>query len=297
MQKNLKILDRCQIKSLDLYKDSKIYSKYVSEKTLYQVLIDYIFDNKIEDAKQLIRGFYEFLRQRLEVEKTEEVNTSVFENIENVKELTFVKNGLMDLVFKNFFEIDGEFITFDQEWNIENIPLEFILYRAINNIYTYSNEIQKYLPREELYKEFNFKKYIEDFKIAEKNIQNKIVDFDKMKLYEQSQKETYIMCLENEINEVKEEKQNILAEKERVTKELNETINSLNQDINEFEDNLKGLNQNIVDYKNHIGRLEDALKEKDSVIKNLNETIEQKQVTINYYENMRVVKIMKKIKK
>lgn len=279
MQRNLEILDRCQIKSLDSYKDAKIYSKYVSDKTLYQVLIDYIFENKTEEAKQLIREFYEFLKQRLETEKTEEVNTSIFENIENVKELTFIKNGLIDLVFENVFKIDGEYITFDQEWNIENIPLEFILYRSINNVYIYSGEIQKYLPREDLYKEFGFEKYIEDFKIAEKNIQAKIVDLDKIRIYESSEKTSYIEILENELKSVKEENTYISSENEQL------------------KNNLKEKDKNIEDHKNHIGRLEDALKEKDSVIENLNETIKQKQMTIDYYENMRVVKIMNKIKK
>lgn len=260
MKKNLKILEKCQIKSLDTYKDSKIYSKYISEKTLYQVFIDYIFDNNLEDAKKLIRDFYEFLKQKLEIERTKEINTSIFENVENLEKLTFVKNGLMDLVFENVFKIDGEYITFDQEWNIENIPLEFILYRAINNIYIYNGEIQNYLSREELYKEFDLDKYIEDFEIAEKNIQDKIVDLNKLKMYEESEKETYM-------------------------------------DMGSIDKKMHCLNKDIENHKNHIGRLEDALKEKDSIIGNLNETIKQKQMTIDYYENMRVVKFMNKIKK
>ncbi len=283
MRENLEILESCGIKSLDVYKDSKIYSKYISGKTLYQTLIECIYENKIDDAKAIIKDFNEFLFEKLQTQKTSEINETIFENKENVKDLTFVKNGLMDLVFENIFKIDGEYVTFDQEWNIENIPLEFIIYRAINNVYIYSGEISKYISREELYKELNFEKYIDDFKKAEINIQNKIVDLEKLKMYEESEKETCIKVFENEINTLKIEKENALADKARLADETTKTINSFNNDIE--------------NHKKHIGRLEDALKEKDSIIENLNETIKQKQMTIDYYENMRVVKMIKKIKK
>ena len=58
----------------------------------------------------------------------------------------------MDMVFENAFFIEDEFYFFDQEWNVENIPLEFIYYRAINNMYVYNSELQEKLLKEELYK-------------------------------------------------------------------------------------------------------------------------------------------------
>ena len=50
--------------------------------------------------------------------------------------MQFVKNGYIDLSFENVFYAD-EYIFYDQEWYLENLPLEFILYRAINNLYIY----------------------------------------------------------------------------------------------------------------------------------------------------------------
>lgn len=42
-----------------------------------------------------------------------------------------LENGYIDLTFRNSFWINGDLLFFDQEWNIPNVPVAFILYRAI----------------------------------------------------------------------------------------------------------------------------------------------------------------------
>ena len=42
-----------------------------------------------------------------------------------------LKECFLDLTFQNSFWIENELVFFDQEWLIQNIPLKFILYRAI----------------------------------------------------------------------------------------------------------------------------------------------------------------------
>ena len=71
------------------------------------------------------------------LEKSEENCTNVFQkyNIEIDEEtkskLNFIKYGIFDLIFQNCFLINNEYYFYDQEWIEENIPLEFIIYRAI----------------------------------------------------------------------------------------------------------------------------------------------------------------------
>jgi GT2 family glycosyltransferase/SAM-dependent methyltransferase len=46
-----------------------------------------------------------------------------------------LKYGFIDMTFYNAFVINNELVFFDQEWKIENIPLNFILYYAIKIAY------------------------------------------------------------------------------------------------------------------------------------------------------------------
>ena len=47
----------------------------------------------------------------------------------------FLKSGYLDMIFRNAFWIDDEFWWFDQEWNLENIPAKYPMYRAIVEMY------------------------------------------------------------------------------------------------------------------------------------------------------------------
>lgn len=61
-----------------------------------------------------------------------------------------LKRGYIDLVLINGFEVDGEYIFFDQELYVKNLPAKAILLRNINFLYDGDRKMQKILPKEEL---------------------------------------------------------------------------------------------------------------------------------------------------
>lgn len=86
---------------------------------------------------------------KLNIEKSSEIDYEInkknaIEKVLNIKEGTLamgpiLKKGYIDMNFNNCFWIDNELVFFDQEWVIEDIPVNFILYRAIKYAYVTSN--------------------------------------------------------------------------------------------------------------------------------------------------------------
>ena len=305
---NIEILNKLGIKTLDFNKENKIYSKFMPNQTLDQKIVDLILNNDINDAIQMIEEYYQFLKERFRSDKIDQINLKYFENIEDISNLYIIKNGVIDLVFENVFKIDDEYLFFDQEWFIENIPLEFVLYRAINNMYIYNAQIENKLSREDIYIKFEIEKYISHFKIAEQKFQQDVVDQRKINIYETRQNN--ILSESGNILELLrklELEKNNLEEKNKI---LENNINLLNAKNANLENEIRTSNQKNIDLENEIKLLNQKKLELENEIKLLNEKniqlhesiekitkeVEKKQLTINYYENMRVVKLMRKLK-
>lgn len=91
------------------------------------------------DRKNLFPFLEEF---RKELIKSSEL---VFdENILNEMEINtteyqigpVLKKGFVDMTFYNSFYENGQFIFYDQEWCFDNVPLNFIIYYAVNSAYS-----------------------------------------------------------------------------------------------------------------------------------------------------------------
>ena len=74
------------------------------------------------------------------------------------------------MIFQNCFVIDNEWYFYDQEWQEENVPVEYILYRAI----LYSHESKKYISDEEMFENLNISEFIPIFKNLDDKLQEKI---------------------------------------------------------------------------------------------------------------------------
>ena len=289
---NIMNLKKYGFNIVDEYKNEKIVSKYVSSKTFYQLIIDNIINQKIDEAYFLITKWFEYIKTK-------------FEQSED-------KTIYADLVFENTFYIDNEFYFFDQEWCIYDAPLEFILYRAISNIFAYNYEINKIITQNEFLEHFDLLKNIDLFHNIEKEFQRKIIDSNSYKFYNSQEKvididslinnskESLINELQSElalykcenvkkeeyIKKIYEEKENVISElnlykeentkKEKYILSLQEEIREKSQDINDFEKIINTL-------KEEINKLEGIINSKEEVIKE--------------FENMKMVKLIKKLKK
>jgi hypothetical protein len=152
------------------------------------------------------------------INKLEEVEpkTNVFDyfNIkytnDDIKDLHFVKDGLWDLNPQNAFINNDEIYVYDQEWYLENIPKEFIIYRGI----LVWNELNEIADRNYIFEKLGLDKYKKLFDDLEKAISNSIMYKHINDLWNKPQRNVRGLLVENANLETKlRECQNELASK------------------------------------------------------------------------------------
>lgn len=72
-----------------------------------------------------------------------------------------LKRGYIDLVSLNCFFIDGDFVFYDQELYVENLPAKVILRRTIALIYRGNTLFEKLLPQKQLQDRYGLSEYLE----------------------------------------------------------------------------------------------------------------------------------------
>ena len=221
MKKIIEDIKNENIEILDYEENSQIYSKLVkNEKTLDRVLaLEY--DN-IEKLAQILNDYRNILLQNsLKYSECKE-KININGNSEQLEQLNYLKNGYWDLIPKNCFYINQKFIFFDQEWEEDYLPVEFILYRAIINSY----DLVRKINVEELLQKLNIAQYKEIFEKLDEQIREKIVDKE---IFEAMYKKEKLKAVDNLINENKfynEENQR----KDEYIKKLEKYIEEIKQD-------------------------------------------------------------------
>lgn len=226
IKKNIEILNNSNINCLDEYKDEKIYSKLVKNSPTFDQTLINLYDSNKDEFYTQINLFKVELENKLE--KSCDLDNTAFEKYgikcdkKMNEKLNYVKYGMFDLIFQNCFVIDNKFWFFDQEWEVDNLPLEFIIYRAI----LYLGNSYKKIDVNELYKNFGIENYISVFNKLENVFQEKIKDkniWDIHRLvFERNIKITYDTMnhsinllsqknseLQNECESLKKEKENL----------------------------------------------------------------------------------------
>lgn len=178
IKKNIDILNEIGIKILDTYQNDIIFSKIIDkENALDKILIQNIRNGNKDKAIDIINKFIKNIKEKLVINNDKESKT-VFEKYQieiddNLnKKFNYTKYGFFDLIFQNCFYINNEFYFYDQEWLEENIPIEFIIYRAIE----YLSNSSKQVDKQNLFEEFNLSEFIECFEQLEEVLQEQIKD-------------------------------------------------------------------------------------------------------------------------
>lgn len=235
VKKNIETLNNLGIKTLDTYENEKIISKYVNEETFEDKLIKIYQEQGKEEFLKKIEEYKEFLKEKLEI--TNQTDKNIFTKYkveceeELINKLTFVKHGLWDLIFQNCFVINNEWYFYDQEWQEENVPLEYILYRAI----LYFHESKKYITDEEIFENLNISEFIQIFKKLDDKLQEKIRKPLAWNLHSKEEigKNKYLKVRkelnqkEDEIEKLKKEIENLRSENMQTNNELTVVKNSL----------------------------------------------------------------------
>lgn len=280
---NIKILKDCHINCLDTSEKDVIISSYLEDAQSLDLVLMQIYEKQGLDAViDKIKEFYENILKKLLQDKTGGDQT-VFEKYEieipqNLKQtLHFTPYGVYDLIFQNCLIKGNEIFAYDQEWYEENLPIEFILYRAI----LYFTELKSKENIGEIFEKLALSEYTDFFEQLENKLQKNILDEEIWNLHVNSVKDL------GNLRKYKEE--NILQKNH---------IGNLEKNIDLSNNHIKNLETNIENHKKEINKLRDTLevvsgerkelmklKEKhENDIENLNNQLAICSGTINNYE-------------
>ena len=173
--KYYEILKKHNINCVEVIKDGKeCYTNNINNRySLMDSLIDLYSNNKLNKFYLEINKYIEFLNNHFEV--INDSDKTIFEKY-NVKisklkrsKLHFIKDGFIDLCFQNFLLDNDEYLLIDQEWYLENVPVEFIIYRSIHLlVFNYLNVNNKVELYSEILKNINI------------NLTDYLSEFDKL---------------------------------------------------------------------------------------------------------------------
>jgi len=238
MQKTINNIKENGINLLDYEENGIIYSKLIKDqKTLDQYInenynnLDNIVDilNKMRDV---------LLKSSIEYKECKDKIDTKGQDEKLLKDLHFMKNGYWDMIAKNCFYIDNQFIFFDQEWEKEYLPVEFLIYRSIINSY----DLVRRIKVDDLLEKINLLQYKEYFEQIDKELREEVIN-------EELYKEMYckeIKGIDNFINEnilyeqyIKALQKNIIEPLQEDNRKKQEYILALEQKNKEYEEKLR----------------------------------------------------------
>ena len=224
---------------LDRIEDGKLISKYVTLPNMYETTVNKIKNCELEKAIEIIDKIYNDIKERFIEDKVDTINQEYFNGLD-ASEFLVVKKAYIDLVFENMFFDNKAMYIYDQEWVIENCPLEFILFRLINNMYLMNSEISEIISRNDMLKRFGLIYYFDEFLKAETIFQNKVLNQEIIAIYDRANelsisKEEIINAKENSYMIGLYKAENI--KKEKYILELQQKIEELNNRIYKESEN------------------------------------------------------------
>lgn len=252
--RNINILNKCDISCLDVFENNTIISKYLKAANSYDEILmreykQYGLDKTIEK----IKSFKLAVLDKLFVE-TQEENT-VFEKYgieldRKLKEkMHFTKNGIIDLIFQNCLVENEQIYAYDQEWYEENVPIEFILYRAV----FYFTELKKLEDINKIYKALEIEEFIEVFEKLENKIQASIVDETMWKLHMKS-----IESFAGSSNIIENYKNQVL-EANKHSKELEDVVEEYKKQIEELNSRINEKDIQLENYANELRAIANSI--------------------------------------
>ena len=233
---NLKELEKLPINIIEKFENQELKSKFIKEKRFDEILSETENENQFSDKFNILKNILDKnLKSFDEIDKLKLKECVKNYNKEKLKKLHFVEKAFIDLVPKNCFLIDGILNVFDQEWIEENIPVEYIYYRAILNTPVCIQRIGK----EELLRKFGLLDYVDLFEELEKELRDKTFDY-----------EAHDLFFRQYISLEKGNKQRQVFKDEAFS--LQERVDKLEQENHSLNLELEDARGKLVDYANQL---------------------------------------------
>lgn len=172
MQVNSEELELSGIKTVHSeIRDNTLIMPYIGTKTVQMYLKELLHNDKDRFLSEMDR-FRETVLKSSEINILED-GTEVF------------KKGFFDLVPLNSFYSDGDFLFFDQEFCIEDLPVKVMTWRQVASFYHGDPEASTILPMEVLIDRYGLKEELERWQQIEWDYLDRLLNNDKLADYHQ----------------------------------------------------------------------------------------------------------------
>lgn len=118
-----------------------IVTAVVEKPLASQVLGKAIQEGNIALADEIIGKMQDALIKSSETAQTLNL---IFEGIQPQDAGRILQHGYIDMTYDNAFWCDGELVFFDQEWCFDGLPLQFMLYYGLKQIYKQLKSVPRY---------------------------------------------------------------------------------------------------------------------------------------------------------
>lgn len=107
---------------------------------------------------------------------------TILQEIDGCKELCMI-DGYIDMVPLNSFYVNGQYMFFDQEFTIKNLPFRTIMTRAIDVVYSVDMELDSILPRTFLFERYGIADRLELSRRQIDKFMEELLNKRKLKMY------------------------------------------------------------------------------------------------------------------
>lgn len=236
-----KELKKCGFNAIEIKKDE--YG-YFTDEVLSLSFLDITLDDYKKRGEECLLEHLKEYEEYLKSKYNKYIDTptnNVFKKFDvkieknKIKKLHFLEKAYIDIIPQNMLLIKDYYYLIDQEWTLENVPYEYVLYRGIINVFQNidngSELANKYLSI------FNLIDYSYEFFLLERQFQTSTLGdlyniFESKSRFKSISDEIYEKeCLINSLNDALLSNNKVLKEKEKEIADKNKKITELENEV------------------------------------------------------------------
>ena len=248
---------------------------YYTDEIKTSSFLDYVLnDYKINGEKNLIEKLKEYEKYLSDkynkfIELPEDNSFKKYKvkiGVKKINKLHFLKSAFIDIIPQNMLSIKKDYYLIDQEWKMDNVPYEFVLYRGIINVF--QNIDNGYELANKYLEIFNLIDYSKEFSQLEKSFQLSTLGIE----YSIFEKHSLTKDTKEELILNEYLKKSVVAkDKEIISK--NEQLVAKDKEIISKNEQLVAKDKEIIKKNEQIVAMDREINEKNAEIANLKQEL------------------------